>query len=78
MKAQGYIDTMSSLSSMAGAMGGAGDVFNSMKYYTKSGEKYAVMVQDLGAMMDKFGGGKIKATGVPGMASFNLSVMKFK
>jgi hypothetical protein len=77
MKAQGYADTMSGVSSMMAGMPG-GDALSGMRYYTKSGAKYAVMVQDFGGMMDKFGGGKIKAGSVPGMASFNMSVMKFK
>jgi hypothetical protein len=80
MKKEGYVDTMSGLAAMSASMPGAAKgALDSMKMYTKNGEKYAVMVNNMGGMMAAYAkDSKVKIPEVPGMAGFTMSVMKFK
>jgi hypothetical protein len=80
MKKQGYVESMGSLASMVPAMPSGGkDMLDSMRMYNKSGEKYAVMLNNMGGMMDAYAASsKQKLPKVPGMGTFTMSVMKFK
>lgn len=79
MKQAGYTDTMSGLSSYAASMPKEASGFlDGMKYYTKVGEKYAVMLMDMAGMMQEATKGQTPPPGVPGMSGFNLTVMKLK